>query len=357
MNFMIKKEVFDYRELVIKFLAGEISDGEIDNLKEWLERDPVNRRIFDKENELWQESGTKTKHDYFKLDKTWSDLSSNLNIGGKRAGPVLILKKNNFRIFIAAASIVCMVAIGTLALWLVNSRSIKQIVNTSTKVCTNQGEKAHIYLPDSTMIYMNSGTSIEYSSYYNVKERKVKLKGEAYFDIRSNPERPFIIELDKMILSATGTRVNVFSYENEGRIETTLVEGNIQVTINDQEPLDIKPGQQVVYFTKTNKALIRNVNAETYTSWKENKLRFIDTPFEEVLRNIARRYNVTFEIRSHDLLDLKFTATFIDESIDDVMQLLQAVSPITYRIQYRTKINDIQYLKPKIIIDRKKTSF
>ncbi len=138
------------------------------------------------------------------------------------------------------------------------------------------------------------------------------------------------------------------------RIETTLEEGKIRISIPEQEIIDVKSGQQVVYFTKSNKALVREVVTETYTSWKENKLRFIDTPFEEVLRKIGRRYNVTFEVRNRDLLELTYTATFIDESIEEVMQMLKTVSPIKYKIYNRATINDKKYIKPKIVVDKKK---
>ncbi len=348
-------EELDYRELVIKFLAGEITDGEMDVLKVWLEEDHANRRIFDEENELWQESGIKTKLDHFKTDIAWSDISTQLGIGKNRVIPVVILNKNNFRILIAAASIACLVAIGGLTLWLTERKSDKQIVVASTTVCAGEGEKARIFLADSTQVFMNSGSTLKYTTGYNIKERSVELTGEAFFNVRTNPEKPFVVQLGKMSVSATGTRFNVLSYGNEGRVETTLEEGKIQVSIRGQETIYVKSGQQVVYFKKTNKAIVREVATETYTSWKENKLRFNDTPFEETLRKISRRYNVTFEIRNHDLLELKYTATFIDESIEDVMQMLKDVSPITYKIYTRTTINDKQYLKPKIVVGKRKT--
>lgn len=350
------KEELDNSTLVIKFLAREISDSEMDVLKAWLEKDPVNRWIFDEENELWQESGIKTKFEHFKTDKAWSDISTQLGIGKNRIKHVVILNKNNFRILIAAASIACMVAIGGLTLWLTERKSDKQITVASTTIRTDEGEKAHILLADSTCVFMNSGTTIEYSTDYNIKERKVKLSGEAFFDVRTNPEKPLVVQLGKMSVSATGTRFNVLSYGNEDRIETTLEEGKIQVSIAGQETIEVKTGQQVVYFTKTNKAIVRDVSTGTYTSWKENKLWFNDTPFEEVLRKIARRYNVTFKIRNRDLLELKYTGTFIDESIEDVMQMLKIVSPITYKIYKRATINDKQYLKPIIVVEKRKTS-
>lgn len=96
--------------------------------------------------------------------------------------------------------------------------------------------------------------------------------------------------------------------------------------------------------------LVRDVTTETYLSWKENKLRFKDTPLEEVFRGIGRKYNVKFEIQKADLLDLKYTAIFIDESIDEVMQMLSAFTPINYKIFYRTSVSDKQYTKPKIVV-------
>jgi ferric-dicitrate binding protein FerR (iron transport regulator) len=115
----------------------------------------------------------------------------------------------------------------------------------------------------------------------------------------------------------------------------------------------VKSGQQVVYFVKSKKVLVRDVVTDTYISWKENKLRFNDTPFEEVLRRIGRKYNVRFEI-DPDLLNLKYTATFIDEPIEDVMKMLKTVSPITYKIYYLTSVNDKKYRKPKIVVGKRK---
>lgn len=351
----MKKEE-DKRSLIIKFLAGEISEAELDSLKIWLSSDQVNRRVFDEENEIWHESGLKTKYEHFQPDKAWPEISSKLGIGERRSAPIIILNKNHFSLLIVAATIALLVAIGGLTIRFIEKNSAGKFTIAATTVRTDEGEKAHILLADSTCVFMNSGSTMEYPTDYNIKERKVKLSGEAFFDVRTNPGKPFVVQLGRMSVSATGTRFNILSYGNESRIETTLEEGKIQVSIAGQETIDIKSGQQVVYFVKTDKAIIRDVSTETYTSWKENKLRFDDTSFEEVLRKIARRYNVTFEIRNRDLLELKYTATFIDESIEDVMQMLKTVSPINYKIDYRTTINDKQYLKPKIVVGKRKPS-
>lgn len=353
---MKKEEKLEFHNLIIKLFAGEIADNELVDLISWLKQDPEKRRIFNEENELWQEASLSTKLENYNPDTTWRDLSTRLGFEKNAGKSFTIINKNNFRIFIAAASLTFMIAIGGIGLWLTENKSVHLAESSITIVTTDEGEKSHVLLPDSTRIFLNSGSKLEYNGLYNVNERIVNLTGEAYFDVYTNPEKPFVVQISHMTVIATGTRFNVLSFPNEDRIETTLEEGKVQVLIKGQESINLKSGEQVVYFNKSGKVEIHEVPTGTYTSWKENKLRFINTPFEETLRKIARKYNVTFEYTSKDLLNLKYTATFIDESIEDVMQMLQTVSPITFKIYNRTTVNDKQYLKPRIVVGKKKST-
>jgi transmembrane sensor len=345
----------EYYNLIVKFFAGEISDNELTQLKLWLESDPANRRIFDKENELWQETSIQTKFANYRNDSAWLNISSKLGFGKNKVKSVTLLRKNYFRIIIAAATVACLLALGGISLWTMSRNSLHQMVAGSTIVETKEGEKARIMLSDSSEVILNSDSRVQYVGNYNLADRRVNLTGEAFFDISTNPEKPFVVQLEHMSISATGTRFNVYSFNNEDRVETTLEEGAIRVSVKGQEPINVKAGQQVVYFVKTGEVKVLDVNTDTYTSWKENMLRFNDTPLEEVLRRIGRKYNVTFEVTNRELLDLKYTATFIDETVEEVMQMLRTVSPITYKIYYRTSIKDKQYIKPKIIVGKRKT--
>ncbi len=344
----MKDHNLPYKNLIVKFLSNEISERELEIFKRWLEEDAENRRIFDSSNLLWQESGFKI--DDSEIDKAWNILSEKAGISSHKKSNVVVLAREKYIKIVAAASIALILALGGSVLFINDLQLKKQMSLESTVIKTGEGEKASIYLTDSTQVFLNSGTTIRYGSHYNIKERSVSLQGEAYFNVRTNPDMPFTVNLGRINVSATGTRFNVFSYDNDNRIEMTLEEGKINVLIDGKEPIELSSGQQVVYFTKTDTAIIRDVPTEIYTSWKENKLRLIDTPLEEALRKIARRYNVTFEIRNRGLLEMKYTATFIDESIEEVMQMLKAVSPIDYEINNRMTIEDDKYLKPRIVI-------
>jgi len=344
----------EYRDLLSKYFAGETSEEEIDILKTWLTADPENRRIFDQENELWQALCIRTKLEYYNSDTAWQELAASLKILNTGSGSVKIMRRVNYHLLIAAASVAILLITGAFALWIKEKNISGKMASVTSSVVTSEGEKASIFLPDSTRIVLNSGSSLSYEGSYNIRDRAVKFSGEAYFDVITNPDRPFIVDLGKIRIFASGTKFNILSFGNEDRIETTLEQGSIGIALQGRESVNINPGQQVVYFKKTGKYIVRNVVTETFTSWKDNKLRFIDTPLEEVLRKIGRKYNVRFEITSSDLLDLEYTGTFIDESIDDVMQMLKTVSPITYKIYYRTTATDIKYLKPRIVVGKRK---
>ncbi|HLN20400.1 MAG TPA: FecR domain-containing protein [Bacteroidales bacterium] len=336
-----------FEELVLRYLSKEISDSELDQLMVYLRSDSKTRRYFDKENELWQIANL--NQDVLNTtDNGWNILKEKSGMEDNRSSIVIISKKRLAAVLVAASLILIAVIGASLIKY---PKTDGNTAKSNSAIMTGEGEKASIILPDSTIVTLNSGTSLTYDNDYNGNTRSVKLKGEAYFDVRTNPDKPFLVQLDSIYITATGTRFNVYSYKNDNRIEATLEEGHISFTTqSDNKTFDVNPGQQAVFFSKSKETIIRNVTTETYTAWKENKLRLIDTPLEEALRKIARRYNVVFEVQGPNLLDLKYTATFIDESIEEVMQMLGTVSPISYKVYNRTSVNDKQYLKPKIVI-------
>lgn len=351
-------EKVDYLNLITKFLSEEISDNELVKLKLWLDESPDNRLIFDQENELWQETAFHKKHEYYKTEHAWSTLSSKLGLGKTSKSTVKVINNYRYKLLIGAASVACILALGMLKLYIDGQSSLKELRETTatftTVVSTREGEKSHIYLADNTEVFLNSGSKLEYNAGFNTEERVVKLTGEAFFDVQTNPEKPFTVLAGQVTVSATGTKFNILSYENENRIETTLEEGVVQVAIEGKEAVKIEEGQQVVYFKDSEEVKIRDAAPDTYTSWLENKLRFYDTPFEEAMRGISRRYNVKIEITNRELLDLTYSATFIDESIDEVMLALKTISPITYTITKPTSVSDLKYTKPKIVIGLRK---
>ncbi len=335
--------------MLTKFFSGEISAEETVLLRLWINENPENRKIFDESNELWQKEHSATR--YFDVDAGWELFSARHKTDNKETFRFLGYK--NYKIYwtlSVAASIIVLFVFGTLIIRNRSNLVLRELSQYRIVVSAKDGEKAHIMLADSSEVILNSGSRLEYDATYNVQNRNVKLTGEAFFDIQTNPDKPFTVKSGEIQVIATGTRFNVLSFPEETRIEATLEEGEISVISEDGKSARIKPGEQFVYSRQSKDFEVKRIHIDSYTAWKENKLRLSDTPLDESLRKIARKYNVTFSITDVKLLDLKYTATFIDEDIEEVMEMLKVVSPITYKISYRTGLTDHNYVKPMILI-------
>ena len=344
--YFLMKDKIEFKELVINFLLDELDETGVENLKTDIASDSEKRQLFDKLNTSY--CMVEASFDESMLEEKWEKIASMLEIK-KDSG--FWINRWKFSAVVAAAAVILFLVLGGVIHTLLNTGNNNSVAALTT-ISTTEGEKANIWMSDSSKIIINSGSSFSYSDDYDKNERLVHLKGEAFFDIRTNSNKPFIVKLGDVTITATGTMFNISSYEKDNRIETTLEEGKINVSVKNNSSFDLKPGQQVVFIKETEEIIVRNVTTELYTSWKENKLKLIETPLEEALRQIGRRYNVTFEVSDADILGLKYTATFINETIDEVMQMLKTVSPINYKIYNQTE-DDKKYIESKIIITKR----
>ena len=346
-----KKE--EYYDLMHRFFDGGMSDDDLTRLKLWLEQDSRNIHIFDQENELWQLARIGSNPKFYKTNKSWSDISSKLGIGKKNINLNTFIRRYRFKLLVAAASVSILVAIGSSILWLAERTRVQDFAEISTKVILDENQKTRLILPDSTEVTLNVGSKLEYNGNYGKDSRVVNLLGEAFFSVKTNPQKPFVVQLNGMKVCATGTKFNVCSFNNDDRNVVTLEEGKVRVSIDGLKPIDLNAGQQVVYFTESKNALVQYVSTDTYSSWKEDKLKFVETPLEDVLRILGRKYNVEFKITSTDVLKVKFTATIVDESIEDVMAMFSAVSSITYKFERQKSNSESATSKRNIIVGKK----
>lgn len=216
------------------------------------------------------------------------------------------------------------------------------------------GAKTQIVLPDGSLVWLNSGSSLSFPSQFDSESRKVKLQGEAYFEVVKNEKLPMVVSLGSMKVKVYGTKFNVNAYEPDENIETTLVEGKVSITPeNGYNETKIKPGYSATFNKGNNQIQVTQVrDMEAYTGWKDGKLLFHDQQFAEIAKKLERWYNVDIEISDKSLNDFTLYATFIDENIEQVFDILSQSIPI--RMEYpRRKVNaDGIYARRKIIIKR-----
>ncbi len=164
----------------------------------------------------------------------------------------------------------------------------KPVYNT---VKTPRGGQYRIELPDKSVVWMNAASSIRFPTCFTGAERKVSVNGELYFDVHTDPKRPFVIDVNGSLVQALGTEFNVMAYANEGSVITTLVSGRVRVR-HGKKSADLKPGQQSLFQHSGNIELQQTSDQELVTAWKNGYTSFRNADLESIMRQVERWYDV-----------------------------------------------------------------
>lgn len=199
----------------------------------------------------------------------------------------------------------------------------------------NPGVKGYVLLPDSSQVWLNSGSSLDCPPQFDSTFRMVEVSGEAYFKVKSNKEWPLYVKTSKGItVEVTGTEFNLSSYENDSDFKFTLVSGNVTlIRESTNQKIAVNPLEEITIPDNTNVTGKRaSANLQLNTSWKEGFLVFSNTQMSEVIKKMERWYGVNFSVKDPELLQYNFTANFQSESITQVLELLKITSNIGYII-------------------------
>ena len=177
-------------------------------------------------------------------------------------------------------------------------------------VQANAGMRTHFNLPDGTVAYLNSGSVLSYPLHYDKKERRVTLTGEAYFKVTHNPEQPFIVSVanDRMRVKVLGTEFNLMAYHQNPEEHVTLVRGKVKVRDCERRgEVVLTPGVQAVFDKDREIMTSQKVDVGYYTAWMEDLFAFRETPFDEVMRILARWYDFEFFFQNPDVQDFIYS--------------------------------------------------
>ncbi|MGJ7031197.1 FecR family protein [Niabella hirudinis] len=237
------------------------------------------------------------------------------------------------------------------------SAAIKPNTGSGQTTQSRPGEHKTIFLPDSTKVVLNAGSRLLVSPGFGKQDRNVSLTGEALFDVAHNKALPFIVHVAQYKIRAVGTRFNVKAYTNDRYSETSLLEGKIQILLprgdNDIVYKTLQVNQKFVMPLRdslTREAATKpEVVALTYhdagqnieTAWVKDLLIFENQPLDEIKNILERRYNVAITIANDEVAHYRYTATFQQENIDEVLKALQ----LSYSFSYKRTVNQITIYK------------
>jgi ferric-dicitrate binding protein FerR (iron transport regulator) len=195
-------------------------------------------------------------------------------------------------------------------------------------ISTPLASKTNFELPDGSVVYLNSGSSLSFPGQFTGEKRLVKLTGEAYFDVKKS-KQPFEVETSALTVDVFGTAFNVMAYKN-ALPEVTLERGKVVVRSKSDDQRILQPGEQAVIDTLDNTISVNNVETGLFTSWINNRLIFKNEPLENVIQRLERWYNISIDIEDENLAQKRLNATIEYESISEVMELLEITLPLKF---------------------------
>lgn len=203
------------------------------------------------------------------------------------------------------------------------------------EVCALRGERLVVLLEDGTKVWLNADSKLVYPEKFAKKKREVMLVGEAYFEVKKDTEKPFMVQADEMNIRVTGTRFNVSGYPTDSAVTTTLDEGGIVISYPYAERMgsyEMAPGQTAVY-EKGSKVckVMQNEYHQEASDWKNNKLIFRNAPLGEVLTTLSRQFDVTFDIRGEKINTFTYNFTCKLNDLSGILEMMSAITPIKFK--------------------------
>lgn len=193
----------------------------------------------------------------------------------------------------------------------------KEIFNTIT---VPRGGEFSLELSDGTKIWLNTESQITYPVKFIGQKRKVKLTGEAYFEVNKDKEHPFIVETEEIAIQVLGTSFNIHAYADERKVITTLVEGKVQIN-NQQHILGILKASEQGIWDKTQKEYAQQqVNPSVYIQWLHGDFCFRGENLENIMKTLQRWYDMEYTFQDPDLKEIQFYGTL--NRYENIQELL-----------------------------------
>jgi transmembrane sensor len=366
MDMFLSTKENEIKEIIIKVISGCALPAEISGLQSWIASSKANEAYFNEINHAWQVSGSVSPNQRFNEEQAW-DKNKALRNSSKNQG-----KAKKFRIYqvlkIAAILIVTFLTGGIVSYYTMRSVVLKNYLGQSSmnEVVAPLGSKSQVQLPDGTIVWLNAGSRLQYAQSYNTGHRNVYLVGEAYFKVKKNPQKPFVVNTSEMKIKAYGTSFNVKAYPEEGTITTTLVEGIVKLESTSKQvkklEISLKPNQNLVYYKssavandeqkkelkKTSKPqdntetvspkttdpveIEEDVKTDLFTSWKDDNWVIEREELDKLVVMLERRFNTTFICNRDELMKYRVSGIIRKETLEQVLDVLKLTAPIRYTI-------------------------
>lgn len=317
-------------DILIQYIDGTLPASDVTAVEEWLAASPEHTKTL--EQLFFVQELTKRIRVMNSVDpeKTLQRFKAQVKKTNKKAQIRRILTITQR----VAAVLFIPVLVLSAYLWMQGGKKEVRMV----EVRTNPGVVSTFDLPDGSRVWLNAASSLKYPAEFVAGNRPVTLEGQGYFEVTPDKKKPFVVHAGpEYAVEVLGTTFSVAAYNDDDLIETTLVEGSVNVHIQTAGGQDIskkiKPNEKATYTKKTKQLDVSAVNTDHETAWKDGEIIFRNHPMAQVLKVLERHYRVKFVVKDSVVLNSIITARFKDEQLPQVMEYLRLASDIKYEIQ------------------------
>ena len=328
------KNFSEHIDLIVKYLSGDANADESKKLFDHINKDNVLKNEFEALKKTWNMVSSKPDKDIsaINLDDEWSLF--NENIGKSRTKVISIKQKSKtFSIARLASAIAAVFVLGFAVFYFFN-------LQTQELVAVNSVVESS--LPDGSQISLNAGSELEYAKTFNKKERAVKLKGEAFFKVAHNPQKPFVVKAGKLNIEVVGTEFNVNAKSRKGNVEVIVNSGKVLV-YSKSDKSDAKlllAGDKAKFILKKAEIVKEKNTNPNFLAWKTKKLDFERTRLDDIVKILNHTYRVRIVIKNPEIKNCTLTNKFDNQSLESILKVLEATLDI--RVSKKGNIYEIR---------------
>jgi ferric-dicitrate binding protein FerR (iron transport regulator) len=310
------------KSIIKKYLSGKSSEEEQKNLLQWIRREE-NLNEFQRIKQEWTtEVRKETMPSEFAQD--WKAIQGKMMAQLQQE---VQQKQRTLNFFKYAAIFMVLIAVPSLLYIFSQNQPAAPLVYTT--VAADYGQISKAILPDSSVVWVNSGSSIKYNNQFSASNRDIELEGEAFFKVTRNADLPLIVTNSDLKVKVLGTEFSVSAYPEEPNIHVILEKGKVELTSasNTRFRQEMKPGEMAT-FSKIKKELaLTAVNTSLYTSWKDGLINIYNLPLSELVIKLEKRFNQKFLV-DEQIKDVPYTFTIKNEDLSSVLSLMEKITPV-----------------------------
>ena len=308
--------------LIAKILSGEGSPEEKQSLKRWLEESPANSSYFREFEQIWQSAQIKVEQ--FEPDaKVALQKLDSLILDKERKE-----KKARIHFYqylkIAAAILLIAISVSVALIYGFDTYKSEERNLTTITAATESGKS--VILEDGTIVWLNSNSSLRYPNQFTGNKREVFLVGEAFFEVKKDSQKPFLIHAGNSVTQVLGTAFNVNAFPEKEEVIVSVISGKVAFYPQEEEENQVvlEKGERGIFTTQSEKpvkSLLPNLN---FLSWKTGVLTFDNTALQDAIQTIAHHFKRKI-ILDERLSDCRLSATFNNQPIEDILDELALI--------------------------------